>query len=621
VIENNQELIDWLAAKIDAEKAKTNGHAKNRPATVAGLSSTDEQALEKCRAAKDAARFSGLFDYGDMSANNNNPSDTDYALLGKLKFWTQDPDQLDRLMRLSALRRPKWDENRAGRTWLRYSIDNVLREVEKTYDWGRSRPLGEYNHHPTPPHTPDDDYIQKEPEIVWFHKLGKPKPRRFVIEKVARKGYPLVIYGAGGVAKSFAALSGGIAMAGGHPDWLGLRVLEHGHVLYLDFELDIDEQHARVEELCNGLGVEVPKRLAYLSGRGMDRSDAFAKAHAFAEEYKTVAVIVDSVGQAITGDMDKNSAVNEFYRRHIEPFSLYGTTPILVDHEGKRQQGEKHKDKSVIGGSYKTNNARGVLQFILEAYDKEEHRLDIRVRVPKINFEPPDPFGISITFGGDSVAIETRMLPDEELLDEEREPLDKRVYAALATEPLSVIDLVRITGAVEGSVRNTLSRLMRENRVESTTARPKLYYRIDGPSPDGDEPKGPPEGEDFVTRERGENPTPEYNHHQPSLGGDGDDYIRERAQAPTKQNKGAQAEKAELQGSPPTVAEFFANPPSWLPGQLEKYRENHELYFESLCAAVEAAMEDEGSHVEDVKEEVRQELRKLGEEVPKRGER
>jgi AAA domain len=567
----DQDLIDDLARWMNApdpKTAQTNGSAT--PITRSGSVVSDEAIIEKCRTAENAAKFEALFDRGDTSAHGDNNSDADYALLGHLKFYTQDPDQLDRLMRLSALTRPKWDEGRGGRTWLRYSIDNALTDLGETYVWEEIRREREYNHHRTPPHTPDDDYIRRdESKIVWFHELGEPKPRRFVIEKVARKGYPMVIYGAGGVAKSYAALAGGIAIAseGGLRNWLGLRVIEHGYVLYVDFELDVDEQHARVAELCNGLGVDVPKRLAYLSGRGMDRADTFAQAHDFTREHGAVAVIVDSVGQAVTGDMDKNRDINEFFRRHIEPFSLWGTTPILVDHEGKRQQGEKHKDKSIIGGVYKSNNARGVLQFILDEYDKDEHRHDIRVRVPKINFEPPEPFGISITFEPEKVSIETRILPDEELLDEEREPLDKRVYAALVTEPLSVIDLVRITGAVEGSVRNTLSRLMRENRVESTTARPKLYYRVDGPHPSEARPN-------------------EHNHHRPTPGVSGDDYV--------------------------SVADFFANPPSWLSGQLEKYRENPEAHFGPLCAAVAGALDDRGQlRPEEVAEAVREEVKRL----------
>lgn len=55
-----------------------------------------------------------------------------------------------------------------------------------------------------------------------------------------------------------------------------------------------------------------------------------------------------------------------------------------------------------------------------------------------------------------------------------------------------------------------------------------------------------------------------------------------------------------------TVEGFFANPPNWLPGQLEKYRANPELHFEPLCAAIAAALDDGGDlRPEDVADEVR----------------
>lgn len=160
--------------------------------------------------------------------------------------------------------------------------------------------------------------------------------------------------------------------------------------------------------------------------------------------------------------------------------------------------------------------------IILDEYDKDDHRLDIRVRVPKINSEPPEPFGISITFESEQVSIKTRILPDEELLDEEREPLRKRIYAALATDELSVLDIVRIVGAAEGSVRNTLSSLKREGLVDATTSRPKLYYQTGKP--------GPSTGRD------------EYHHHRPIPGVSGDDDTRE--------------------DGPLSVAGMFARPPT-----------------------------------------------------------
>jgi primase-polymerase (primpol)-like protein len=185
----DQGLIDELAAWMqapDPKTAKTNGHTAPAP-TPRSAAPTDEMIIQKCRGAENAAKFVDLFDYGDTSGNGGDASGADFALLGILKFYTQDPDQLERLMRRSRLTRPKWDEGRAGRSWLRYSIDNALKDVGEVYDWGRqrSRPLVS-----SPSSalgvSSDDDTSEGDdtPEIVWFAELGEPKEREYLIEKI-----------------------------------------------------------------------------------------------------------------------------------------------------------------------------------------------------------------------------------------------------------------------------------------------------------------------------------------------------------------------------------------------------------------------------------------------------
>src|SRR5215208_5522208 len=223
-----QRNLDKLVARLRARPeampydAQTNGHS--RP-IGAQRSVRDETIIEKCRAAENAAKFSDLFDHGDSSSKGGDDSAADYALLGILKFYTQDPDQLERLMRRSRLTRPKWDEGRAGRSWLCYSIDNALKDVGEAYDWERqgSRPL--VSSPSSPLGGPGDDDTSAgddDAEIVWFAELGEPKEREYLIEKIGVKCYPIVAFGAGGVAKSFAMLSVGIAVASasGVEEWL-----------------------------------------------------------------------------------------------------------------------------------------------------------------------------------------------------------------------------------------------------------------------------------------------------------------------------------------------------------------------------------------------------------------
>jgi primase-polymerase (primpol)-like protein len=77
----DQDLIDELAAWMqapDAETAQTNGHAK---ATAPTSAPRDEEIIQRCRSAVNAVKFADLFDHGDTSGNGADHSAADFALL------------------------------------------------------------------------------------------------------------------------------------------------------------------------------------------------------------------------------------------------------------------------------------------------------------------------------------------------------------------------------------------------------------------------------------------------------------------------------------------------------------------------------------------------------------
>ena len=143
------------------------------------------------------------------------------------------------------------------------------------------------------------------------------------------------------------------------------------------------------------------------------------------------AVVIDSVGLAMEGDMSSAQDVLAFHARYIDPLRRAGATPLLVDHQGKLQTGEKHRDKSPFGSAYKAWISRSVLQFELQEYDKEAKALDIRVRQTKTNFSPVDPLGVRLTFEHEKVSIKTYQLEDTELLEEESVSVRARLVGAL----------------------------------------------------------------------------------------------------------------------------------------------------------------------------------------------
>ena len=331
----------------------------------------------------------------------------------------------------------------------------------------------------------DDDNNDSPAEVVWFSRLGQPKEREYLIKDVCAKGYPLVAFGAGGVAKSLGMLLAGIAIAGGASEWWGMRVLEHGPVLYLDFELDVDEQHRRVRDLCAGLCIDLPDELAYLSGVGLTTDAAFDRALRFCKEFEAKAVIVDSMGLAMQGDMEQAKDVLAFHSRYVNLLRRAGVTPFLVDHEGKRQAGEKHRDKSPFGSAYKAWAARSVLQFELDEYDRENGALDIRVRQTKTNFGPKlEPFGVRFTFAHQKIATEAFELEDAELVEEESMPARDRIVGALRPGPTTRHELEKLTGLSGGTIRNNLSDLMKNGIVgeDGYQGRSKVYRLLSSSS-------------------------------------------------------------------------------------------------------------------------------------------
>ena len=139
--DKNQEALDRLVAYLrqteDGEVASA-ANGKGHTETAVSPGPTDEEVLEKCRAAENAAKFSDLFDAGDVHAyHGGDDSVADLALLGMLAFWTQDVAQLERLFSGSALgQREKW---RRRADYRKRTIKRALPDPgDEVYDWSKN---------------------------------------------------------------------------------------------------------------------------------------------------------------------------------------------------------------------------------------------------------------------------------------------------------------------------------------------------------------------------------------------------------------------------------------------------------------------------------------------------
>jgi len=102
-----------IFAERAAKRAAANSHTENGNGVTIALNLSDQDLLEKARAATNGTRFAALYDGGDwQGAGYPSQSEADVALCGTIAFYTgPDHGRIDRLFRTSALMREKWNRN------------------------------------------------------------------------------------------------------------------------------------------------------------------------------------------------------------------------------------------------------------------------------------------------------------------------------------------------------------------------------------------------------------------------------------------------------------------------------------------------------------------------------
>src|SRR5919112_4298180 len=360
-----------------------------RPASANGHHSelTDEEVISLTRSAKNAAKFEALWQ-GDISGYASH-SEADQALISLLAFYTQDESQLDSLYRKSALCRQKWLKRSDYR---RSTIDKALSNLTETYtpsdDDGARMVVGN-GHTSLPSPSPSlykDEGRGRKLEAVRFSDMEMPGPRRYLLKDLVLAAYVTLLYGDGGVAKSLLALALAVAVAGGSGKWLE-REVESCPVLYMDFELDSEEQARRVYQLCRGKGLDTPPEdLLYMSALGHPAREAFTAALEACKEHGVGLMVVDSLGPALQGDAEAARDVIGFFQKSIEPFRAEGIAILIIDHQSRLQAGQSYQSKGAFGSVFKTNLARSVIQA--QATERGEGTLTVRLRQKKHNFGP-----------------------------------------------------------------------------------------------------------------------------------------------------------------------------------------------------------------------------------------
>ena len=134
VIEDRQKEIEKLCKEIFdpaiKEPAKTQNNYPKKMSNHYNHSNQqkmsyrllDQEIIERARNATNGDKFNSLWS-GQWEGNYPSQSEAELALAGLIAFWTQDQDQIERIMRGSGLVRDKWDKHKS---YLRNTIQKAM---------------------------------------------------------------------------------------------------------------------------------------------------------------------------------------------------------------------------------------------------------------------------------------------------------------------------------------------------------------------------------------------------------------------------------------------------------------------------------------------------------------
>ncbi|HRT12748.1 MAG TPA: DUF5906 domain-containing protein [Methanoculleus sp.] len=180
-----RETLERLAALAPEEQPRQAPRAKTpTPRSTAAPDLTDAEIIEKCQSADNAAKFNALW-RGDISGYGSH-SEADLALCTILAFYSQDPAQLERLVRQSGLYREKWDRT----DYVTRTISKALEHVGETWSPGRRDALKTYIRQ----EEEEPTAAEPEPEETRHEDLGALPPKEVFSSVNPKSGAVSLIY-------------------------------------------------------------------------------------------------------------------------------------------------------------------------------------------------------------------------------------------------------------------------------------------------------------------------------------------------------------------------------------------------------------------------------------------
>lgn len=352
-VQERQEQLAALHARLFAQQ--TEPEPDERPALTPaprhGLS--DEQALERARAARDGAKFDALW-RGDASGYAS-ASEADLALCSLLAFWVgPDPARIDALFRRSGLCRDKW-KRRAD-----YRADTLAKAINRQefYEPPEAQPKLVV--------LPGQAAEAPKDETPWIISvtdlLAEPdEPEVWLCQGLVRAQMLGLLVGPPKTYKSFFAQELSVALATGTPAFGLFEVPEAVPVVYVQEESARLYLRRRFRGILAGRGMHpatVADTLYTVTNKRfrLDEPSHIARLTEEAiEAYQPRIIFFDPMRAMHWLDENKAEAMQPIMAELTRLRDVYGLSIVVVHHNNKNPlytaKGDKVRGSGVIWSS------------------------------------------------------------------------------------------------------------------------------------------------------------------------------------------------------------------------------------------------------------------------------
>jgi hypothetical protein len=239
-----------------------------------------------------------------------------------------------------------------------------------------------------------------------------PAPMRWAIEDTVPHGYITILGADGGTGKSYIALRLMYSVATGVP-FLG-KVTEQSNTLYLDFELEVEDQKRRWTQVLKGLGTDqndpllVNKVFIHKPEGSLSDPQTVRKLCELVAEHNIGFIIIDSLTIGLGNDSTDQKMITESLKR----LQKLGTV-LAIDHVSYATGRGNLGNASVYGSVFKRNMSRSLIML---------GKVDgggLVLRQNKTNFGPEiDVLCLEVVFSDDgrTVTFEQRAITDDVMM-------------------------------------------------------------------------------------------------------------------------------------------------------------------------------------------------------------